>query len=170
MAMRLCMSPDNGGTAAAPRGAAIPGGARGATLQPRLDEGAHPFDDAAMKQNRLLPVLFLLLAAPVAVLLTLRGMKPGPEAQAPQAKQAGESIEEAPVATLEKNGGLLLDGGLVSFHTPGEKLQRRFPRARPVYVLAGSRLHWVPVAQILRVLGERGLDVRVAAQPANAGG
>jgi len=120
-----------------------------------------------MRQTRLLPGFFLLLAAAVAVFLTAHMMKPRPGAQA---KQAFESVEQLPVVTLANNGELLLDGSPVSLQLLGAELQRRFPRAKAAYVLADSRLHWVPVAQVIRAPGERGLDARVAAQPANAGG
>ena len=147
------------GVAAAPRG--------GGSVRCGRDV---PFYDVSMRQNRVVPGFFLLSAAAVALFLTAHVMKPRPGAQAPQAKQAFESVEQLPVVTLANNGELFLNGSPVRVHTLGEELQRRFPRAKAVYVRADSRSHWVPVAQILRVLGERGLDVRVAAQPANAGG
>lgn len=118
-----------------------------------------------LAEINIVPLVDVVLVLLVIFMLTAHVMEFGLEIEVPKVRQVRDSAEELPVVSLTKSGELYLNEKAVNIHVLGEEFRRRFPRARAVYVRADSQTIWDPIAQVISVLGEKGLDVRVVTQP-----
>ncbi|MCS7043073.1 MAG: biopolymer transporter ExbD [Bryobacteraceae bacterium] len=123
----------------------------------------------ALSEINVVPLVDVVLVLLIIFMLTAHVMEFGLEVQVPKVKQVRDSAEELPVVTLTRNGELYLNESPVNIHRLGEEFRRRFPGAKAVYVRADAQTIWDPIAQVISVLGEQRLDVRVVTQPADAG-
>ncbi len=137
------------------------GGGRGGSFRRR--------SVGALSEINVVPLVDVVLVLLIIFMLTAHVMEFGLEVQVPKVKQVRDSAEELPVVTLTRGGELYLNEQAVNIHRLGEEFRRRFPRAKAVYVRADRQTIWDPIAQVISVLGEQGLDVKVVTQPEDAG-
>lgn len=123
----------------------------------------------ALSEINVVPLVDVVLVLLIIFMLTAHVMEFGLEVQVPKVKQVRDSAEELPVVTLTRSGELYLNESPVNIRRLGEEFRRRFPAAKAVYVRADAQTIWDPIAQVISVLGEQHLDVRVVTQPADAG-
>jgi biopolymer transport protein ExbD len=119
----------------------------------------------AMSEINIVPLVDVVLVLLVIFMLTAHVLEFGLEIEVPKVKQVRETTEELPVVTLSRNGELYLNEKPVNIHRLGEEFRQRFPGARAVYVRADRNTIWDPIAQVIGVLGEQKIDVRVVTQP-----
>jgi biopolymer transport protein ExbD len=133
------------------------GGAGGGSYRRRRVE--------ALSEINVVPLVDVVLVLLIIFMLTAHVMEFGLEVQVPKVKQVRDSAEELPVVTLTRNGELYLNETPVNIHRLGDEFERRFPGMKKVYLRADRETIWDPIMQVIGVLGERGLDVKVVTQP-----
>ena len=110
-----------------------------------------------------------MLVLLVIFMLTAHVMEFGLEVEVPKVKQSKDSSQELPVVSVSKDGNLFLNEKGVNINELGAAFKKKFPGAKAVYLRADKQTIYDPIAQVVSVLGEAGLDVRLVTQPDDAG-
>jgi biopolymer transport protein ExbD len=118
-----------------------------------------------MSEINIIPLVDVVLVLLIIFMLTAHVMEFGLEVEVPRVRQTRSSAEELPVVTITKDGEIQLNEKAVNIHEITAEFQRRFPGQKAIYVRADKSTIWDAVAQVISVLGEAKIDVRVVTQP-----
>ncbi len=123
----------------------------------------------ALAEINIIPLVDVVLVLLVIFMLTAHVMEFGLEVNVPKVNQTKDSTQELPVVSISKSGELYLNEKAVNIHELGDVFKARFPNAKSVYVRADAQTIYDPIAQVVSVLGEAGLDVKLVTQPDDSG-
>ncbi|MCZ2156840.1 MAG: biopolymer transporter ExbD, partial [Bryobacterales bacterium] len=73
--------------------------------------------------------------------------------------------EELPVVTLTKDGEVYLAEKPVNVNNLVAAIKQKYPGQEGVYIRADKNVIWEPMAQVISVLGDGKLAVRMVTQP-----
>lgn len=122
----------------------------------------------SLAEINIVPLVDVVLVLLVIFMLTAHVMEFGLEVEVPKVKQVRNSTQELPVVSLSKDGNILLNEKPVNINELGDAFKRSFPGSKAVYLRADRQTIYDPIAQVVSVLGEAGLDVRLVTQPDDA--
>lgn len=125
--------------------------------------------NGSLAEINIVPLVDVVLVLLVIFMLTAHVMEFGLEVEVPKVKQSKDSSQELPVVSVSKDGNLFLNEKAVNFNELGAAFKKKFPGAKAVYLRADKQTIYDPIAQVVSVLGEAGLDVRLVTQPDDAG-
>jgi len=125
--------------------------------------------NGALAEINIVPLVDVVLVLLVIFMLTAHVMEFGLEVEVPKVKQSKDSSQELPVVSVSKDGNLFLNEKGVNINELGAAFKKKFPGAKAVYLRADKQTIYDPIAQVVSVLGEAGLDVRLVTQPDDAG-
>ncbi len=128
------------------------GGRRGRGMMPMAD-------------INIIPLVDVVLVLLIIFMLTAHVMEFGLEVEVPKVKQVRSEAEELPVITVSREGELHLNEAAVNINLLPAEVRRRFPGSKSVYVRADKSAVWDPIAQVISVLGDAKMNVRVVTQP-----
>ncbi len=123
----------------------------------------------ALAEINIVPLVDVVLVLLVIFMLTAHVMEFGLEVEVPKVTQTKDSAEELPVVSVSRDGNLYLNEKGVNINELGAAFKKKFPGAKAVYLRADKQTIYDPIAQVVSVLGEAGLDVRLVTQPDDAG-
>jgi len=118
-----------------------------------------------LSEMNVVPLVDVVLVLLIIFMLTAHVMEFGLEVEVPKVRQVATTTEELPVVTITSNGELYLNEKPVNIHALPTEIQQRFGPSKAVYVRADKSTIWEPIAQVIGVLGEAKIDVRVVTQP-----
>lgn len=119
----------------------------------------------AMSEINIIPLVDVVLVLLIIFMLTAHVMEFGLEVEVPKVRQTRSSAEELPVVTITKDGEIQLNEKPVNINEIAAEFQRRFPGQKAIYVRADKSTIWDAIAQVISVLGQAKIDVRVVTQP-----
>lgn len=125
--------------------------------------------NGSLAEINIVPLVDVVLVLLVIFMLTAHVMEFGLEVEVPKVKQVKNSAQELPVVSVSKDSNLFLNEKAVNFNELSAALKQKFPGAKAVYLRADKQTIYDPIAQVVSVLGEAGLDVRLVTQPDDAG-
>ncbi|HEY3444186.1 MAG TPA: biopolymer transporter ExbD [Paludibaculum sp.] len=125
--------------------------------------------NGSLAEINIVPLVDVVLVLLVIFMLTAHVMEFGLEVEVPKVKQSKDSSQELPVVSVSKDGNLFLNEKGVNINELGAAFKKKFPGAKAVYLRADKQTIYDPIAQVVSVLGEAGLDVRLVTQPDDAG-
>jgi len=131
--------------------------------------GGRSRGNGSLAEINIVPLVDVVLVLLVIFMLTAHVMEFGLEVEVPKVKQTKDSSQELPVVSVSKDGNLFLNEKGVNIHELGAAFKKQFPGAKAVYLRADKQTIYDPIAQVVSVLGEAGLDVRLVTQPDDAG-
>ncbi|MCC6265426.1 MAG: biopolymer transporter ExbD, partial [Bryobacterales bacterium] len=73
--------------------------------------------------------------------------------------------EELPVVTLTKEGEVYLSEKPVNINQLAAAIKAKYPGQQGVYIRADKNVIWEPMANVISVLGDAKLAVRMVTQP-----
>ena len=120
---------------------------------------------SSLAEINIVPLVDVVLVLLIIFMLTAHVMEFGLEVDVPKVKQVRDSAEELPVITIARNGETHLGDQPVNINLLAQEVRRRFPNQNAVYVRADKNTVWDPIAQVVSMLGESKLDVRMVTQP-----
>ena len=120
---------------------------------------------AAISDINIVPLVDVVLVLLIIFMLTAHVMEFGLEVEVPKVRQVKDSAEELPIVTISKDGEIYLADKPANFNALAEAVRTRYPNAKGVYLRADKGTVWDPIAQVIGVLGESKLEVRVVTQP-----
>lgn len=123
----------------------------------------------ALAEINIVPLVDVVLVLLVIFMLTAHVMEFGLEVDVPKVKMVKDSAQELPVISISKSGELYLNETAVNINELGPEFKRRFRNAKAVYLRADRQTIYDPIAQVVGMLGEAGIDVRLVTQPDDAG-
>lgn len=125
--------------------------------------------NGSLAEINIVPLVDVVLVLLVIFMLTAHVMEFGLEVEVPKVKQVKNSAQELPVVSVSKDGNLFLNEKAVNINELNAAFKQKFPGAKAVYLRADKQTIYDPIAQVVSVLGEAGLDVRLVTQPDDAG-
>jgi len=118
-----------------------------------------------LSEMNIVPLVDVVLVLLIIFMLTAHVMEFGLEIEVPRVKQVKDSAQELPVLNVTRSGELFLNDKPVNINEVAGQLNQRFRGQRAVYVRADKTTPWDPIAQVISILGEAKVDVRVVTQP-----
>ena len=118
-----------------------------------------------MAEINIIPLVDVVLVLLIIFMLTAHVMEFGLEVEVPKVKQVRSEAEELPVVTVSREGELYLNEAAINYNLLPAEVRKRFPGAKAVYVRADKSAVWDPIAQVISLLGDAKMDVRVVTQP-----
>ena len=122
----------------------------------------------ALSEINVVPFVDILLVLLVIFMLTAHVMEYGMEVEVPTVKREKQTAELLPVITVSKTGEVFLAEKAVNLNLLARELQKRFPKAKDVYVRADAGLVWQTLAQVISELNEAKVKVRLVTRPTDA--
>jgi biopolymer transport protein ExbD len=118
-----------------------------------------------LSEINIVPLVDVVLVLLIIFMLTAHVMEFGLEVEVPKVRQVKETAEELPVITISRNGEMFLGETAMNINLLSRAVRERHPGSKAVYLRADKGTVWDPIAQVIAVLGEAKLDVRVMTQP-----
>jgi biopolymer transport protein ExbD len=120
---------------------------------------------SAISEMNVVPLVDVVLVLLIIFMLTAHVMEFGLEVEVPKVRQVKDSAEELPIVTISKDGEIFLADKPANINVLGEEVRAKYPKSTGVYLRADKGTIWDPIAQVIGVLGEAKLEVRVVTQP-----
>ena len=121
-----------------------------------------------ISEINVVPFVDILLVLLVIFMLTAHVMEYGMEVDVPTVKREKATAELLPVITITKTGEVFLAEKAVNLNLLPKELQKRFPKAKDVYVRADAGLVWQTLAQVISELSEAKVKVKLVTRPTDA--
>ena len=119
----------------------------------------------ALSEINVTPFVDVVLVLLIIFMLTAHVMEFGIEVDVPKVRQVKESAQEMPVITITKDGIYTLNGQPVNINEIPVSIQKRYGKAKGVYVRADRETIWEVIAQVVAELGTAGFQVNMVTQP-----
>ncbi len=135
--------------------------------------GRHRFHgQAALSEMNVVPLVDVVLVLLIIFMLTAHVMEFGMEIEVPKVKMEKESAQELPIINITKDGEIALNDKPININSIQTELEARFTKkgSRAVYVRADKATPYDPIAQVISVLGQAKMDVRLVTQPEDSAG
>ena len=127
--------------------------------------GARRGRGRALSEINVTPFVDVVLVLLIIFMLTAHVMEFGIEVDVPKVRQVRESAQEMPVITITKEGIYTLNGQPVNINEIPASIQKRYGKAKGVYVRADRETIWEVIAQVVAELGTAGFQVNMVTQP-----
>lgn len=120
---------------------------------------------SAISEINIVPLVDVVLVLLIIFMLTAHVMEFGLEVEVPRVRQVKDSAEELPIVTISKDGEIYLADKPVNYNLLGQEIRAKYPNTKGVFLRADKGTVWDPIAQVIGVLGESKLEVKVVTQP-----
>lgn len=118
-----------------------------------------------LSEINVVPLVDVVLVLLIIFMLTAHVMEFGLEVDVPKVKTTRDTTQELPVVTINKDGESFLNDKSVNINLLGDEIQKRFGKAKAVYLRADKGTQWDSIAQVIAALGDAKLAVNVVTQP-----
>ena len=123
---------------------------------------------SAISEINIVPLVDVVLVLLIIFMLTAHVMEFGLEVEVPKVRQVKDSAQELPIVTISKEGEIYLADKPVNYNLLAQEIKAKYPNMTGVYLRADKGAVWDPIAQVIGVLGEAKLEVKVVTQPEDA--
>jgi biopolymer transport protein ExbD len=132
--------------------------------------GSNPFSrrrrlNGTISEMNVVPLVDVVLVLLIIFMLTAHVMEFGLEVEVPRVRTVRNTAEELPVVTLTKEGEVYLSEKPVNINELVGAIKAKYPDQQAVYIRADKNVIWEPMAQVISVLGDGKLAVRMVTQP-----
>lgn len=119
-----------------------------------------------LSEINVVPLVDVVLVLLIIFMLTAHVMEYGLEVDVPKVKPSRNSVEDLPMVTVSPAGEIALnEDRSLNIHELADRIHRRFPKTKAVYVRADKTTTWDTLAQVVAELGEAKFDIRMVTQP-----
>ena len=121
--------------------------------------------NGAISEMNVVPLVDVVLVLLIIFMLTAHVMEFGLEVEVPRVRTVRNTSEELPVVTLTKEGEVYLSEKPVNINQLAAAIKAKYPGQQGVYIRADKNVIWEPMANVISVLGDAKLAVRMVTQP-----
>lgn len=121
--------------------------------------------NGSISEMNVVPLVDVVLVLLIIFMLTAHVMEFGLEVEVPRVRTVRNTSEELPVVTLTKDGEVYLAEKPVNVNNLVAAIKQKYPGQEGVYIRADKNVIWEPMAQVISVLGDGKLAVRMVTQP-----
>ena len=132
-----------------------------------MNRGRRSRGTAALAEINVTPFVDVALVLLIIFMITAHVMEYGIEIDVPKTKTVSTSTKDLPVVQISKDGEVYLGKDPVNISSLADAVHRKYPGQTAVYVRADRETLFDPIANVLAVLGDAKLDVKVVTQPDN---
>jgi len=125
---------------------------------------------APLSEINVTPFVDVVLVLLIIFMLTAHVMEYGLQVDVPKTKYVRDTAQELPVVQIQKDGTTYLNEEITNINNLDPEIQRRFGKAKAVYLRADKDTIWDVVAQVADELGHSGLQVNLVTQPVDETG
>ena len=119
----------------------------------------------SLAEINVTPFVDVVLVLLVIFMLTAHVMEFGIEVDVPKVRPVKDSAQEMPVVSIQKDGTTYLNDQPVNINDLQQAIERKFGKAKNVYVRADKDTIFDPIAQVLATLGQAKIGVNIVTQP-----
>ena len=120
---------------------------------------------APLAEINVTPFVDVMLVLLIIFMLTAHVMDFGIEVDVPKVRQVKETTQDLPVVNITKDGTTYLNEKPIDMNVLAQTITQRFGKTKAVYVRADKDTIFDPIAQVMSILGQAGLQVNVVTQP-----
>jgi biopolymer transport protein ExbD len=125
---------------------------------------------APLAEINVTPFVDVVLVLLIIFMLTAHVMEYGLQVDVPKTRYVRDTAQELPVVQIQKDGTTYLNEQATNINELGSAIQRRFGKAKAVYLRADKDTTYDVVAQVADELGHVGLQVNLVTQPVDQTG
>ncbi len=118
-----------------------------------------------LSEINIVPLVDVVLVLLIIFMLTAHVMEFGLEVDVPKINRTKDTAEILPVVSLAKDGELYLNEKPVNINELNEQIHTRFPKSKLVYVRADKAIIWDKLAQVISMLGDGKLALKLVTAP-----
>jgi biopolymer transport protein ExbD len=118
-----------------------------------------------LSEINIIPLVDVVLVLLIIFMLTAHVMEFGMEVNVPEVKQVKDSAEDLPVVSVTRDGKLFLNEKPVNINQLSSEIGKRFKNQKFVYVRADKATTFDPIAQVISMLNDAKLGIRLVAKP-----
>lgn len=112
----------------------------------------------------VVPLVDVMLVLLIIFMVTASAMEFGLEIQVPKVKQASQSVQDAPIVLITRDGKTYLKDRPTNVNQLSAEIKRQYRDAKDVYLRADKNLRLEQYMQVVAALGEAKLNVKVVTQ------
>jgi biopolymer transport protein ExbD len=101
----------------------------------------------------------------IIFMITAHVMEYGIDIDVPKTKSVATSTQDLPVVQITKNGDIYLGKDAINIRKLVDGVHAKYPGQNAVYLRASGATPFDPVANVMSVLGDAKLAVKVVTQP-----
>jgi biopolymer transport protein ExbD len=126
---------------------------------------------AVLSEMNIVPLVDVVLVLLIIFMLTAHVMEFGMEINVPQVKEVRDSADDLPVINITRDGKLFLNEKPVNnVHLLSAQIVKQFKNPKAVYVRPDANTIYDPIAQVISILGEAKIPIRLVAKPVDSSG
>jgi biopolymer transport protein ExbD len=118
-----------------------------------------------MAEINVTPFVDVALVLLIIFMITAHVMEYGIDIDVPKTKSVATSTKDLPVVQVSKNGDLYLGKDSVNINLLVQQIRSKYPGQDAVYLRADGATPFDPIANVMSVLGDAKLAVKVVTQP-----
>jgi biopolymer transport protein TolR len=118
----------------------------------------------SLSEMNVVPLVDVMLVLLIIFMVTASAMEFGLEIQVPKVKSASQSVQDAPIVSISRDGKTYLKDRATNVNQLGAAIKQQFRNAKDVYVRADKNLRTEQLFQVIATLGEAKLNVKVVTQ------
>jgi biopolymer transport protein ExbD len=118
-----------------------------------------------MAEINVTPFVDVALVLLIIFMITAHVMEYGIDIDVPKTKSVATSTKDLPVVQVSKNGEVYLGKDSVNIHLLVQQIRSKYPGQDAVYLRADGATPFDPIANVMSVLGDAKLAVKVVTQP-----
>ena len=118
-----------------------------------------------LSEINIVPLVDVVLVLLIIFMLTAHVMEFGLEVDVPKINRTKDTAEILPVVSLSKEGELYLNEKSVNINELNDQIHERFPKSKVVYVRADKAILWDKLAQVISMLGDGKLALKLVTAP-----
>jgi len=118
-----------------------------------------------LSEINIVPLVDVVLVLLIIFMLTAHVMEFGLEVDVPKINRTKDTAEILPVVSLSKEGELYLNEKPININELNDQIHTRFPKSKVVYVRADKAIIWDKLAQVVSMLGDGKLALKLVTAP-----
>jgi biopolymer transport protein ExbD len=118
----------------------------------------------SMSEMNVVPLVDVMLVLLIIFMVTASALEFGLEIQVPKVKRASQSVQDAPVVSITRDGRTYLKENPTNINQLGPEIKRQFREAKDVYVRSDKNVRVEQFMQVVAALGDAKLNVKVVTQ------
>jgi len=118
-----------------------------------------------MAEINVTPFVDVALVLLIIFMITAHVMEYGIDIDVPKTKSVASSTQDFPVVQVSKSGEVYLGKDPVNVNRLVDEVHAKYPGQEAVYVRADGATPFDPIANVMSVLGEGKLAVKIVTQP-----
>lgn len=118
----------------------------------------------SLSEMNVVPLVDVMLVLLIIFMVTASAMEFGLEIQVPKVRSASQSVQDAPIVSISRDGKTYLKDRATNVNQLAGAIKQQFRDAKNVYLRSDKNVRVEQFMQVVAALGEAKLNVKVVTQ------